>query len=822
MNKKEQILQLVAEYITEKHAAETWEPGKDWVQYSGPVFDDKEYVAAVETLLNEWLVLGTDAINFEHRFPPLLGKSHGVITNSGSSANLLMIAAMMAGKSWAKKYKVIVPVAGFPTTLNPILQLGLEPVFVDIELDTLNLNLDQVEKAAPTSHMLMFAHVLGNPPNMNRVMELVNKYHLTLLEDCCDALGSTYNEKPLGSFGRFASCSFYPAHHITIGEGGFVACNNKGDEKVVRSLREWGRGCFIKGTLINTNEKPKTIENIRLGDIVISHNGLQKKVTRLFQKYYEGGHYTFTARLRNKISSTDYHPHLIMDKRGSIEWKRANEIAIGDCFLEKIPQEDTKEKWFEWKYKTLYQTKTEKLIAEPDLMRLIGYWLAEGCANRGLKGKWKYRKGNVYYAYTISFHFNKNETDYINDVKSLMKKYFRVSGFPGHKTFKGNATSICFKSRKAYEFFIQHFGKLSYQKCLPETMVNWSNILTSQLINGFWRGDGSYCDTNKNFIIDSTSQILTEQLRRMLLKQKILCSSFPTEKEKRQNNQILNGKLINAKHTIYHLAMYGENATLFSTNICGIPFMSRSSKQVAFIREDIGFACYPIRKIENSRINEMVYNLEVEDDHSYHASGIATHNCYCVGKKANLLKNGTCGCRYNKWLPSLPEEIFDHKYVYDNIGYNLKPIELQCSMGLAQLDKLPHIIRRRKENYMRLWSIFLRYEEFFVLPRKTPNSSPAWFAFPLTIRDGVKFKRSDFCQYLEDNKIQTRNYFGGNLLLQPAYRHLDVEQNAHVKYPVATKVTTDTFFLGTSPVITFQQLAYVEEKVNTFMKSVAM
>lgn len=452
MNKKEQILKLVSEYIQEKHTNKTWTPKEDWVQYAGPFFDEKEYVSAVNALLNEWLVLGQDAITFENKFPQLFGKQYGIVTNSGSSSNLLMMLAMTSRKLWnfPKGTKVIIPVAGFPTTLNPTLQVGFEPIFVDIELDTLNLNLDQVEQAAVNgAKILTFAHVLGNPPNMDKVMEIVNKYNLILLEDCCDALSSTYKEKPLGSFGELASCSFYPAHHITMGEGGFVVCNTKEQEKVLKSFREWGRGC------------------------------------------------------------------------------------------------------------------------------------------------------------------------------------------------------------------------------------------------------------------------------------------------------------------------------------------------------------------------------------------------YCVGKKANLLKNGSCGCRFKKWLPSLPDETFDHKYVYEEIGYNLKPIELQCSMGLVQLDKLPEINKRRKENYIQLFDIFFPYEEYFHLPRKTGNSDPSWFAFPLTVRDGAPFKRFTFTSYLESNKIQTRNYFGGNLLLQPAYQNInwtDYNGITHIdsgmsddrknKFPNATKSTTDTFFLGTSPVITKEQICYIKEVVCEFFKTV--
>jgi CDP-6-deoxy-D-xylo-4-hexulose-3-dehydrase len=192
--------------------------------------------------------------------------------------------------------------------------------------------------------------------------------------------------------------------------------------------------------------------------------------------------------------------------------------------------------------------------------------------------------------------------------------------------------------------------------------------------------------------------------------------------------------------------------------------------------------------------------------------------CYCVGLKANLLKNGSCGCRFSNWVPAIPEEIFDHKYVYEEIGYNLKPIELQCSMGLMQLDKLPEIHRRRRENHARLLEIFGKYEEFFHLPRATEKSNPSWFAFPVTLRDGVKFKRIDICGFLEDNKIQTRNYFGGNLLLQPAYIDLAKECDPR-SFKVATKVTTDTFFLGTSPVISSQQLDYVQSQVDKFMST---
>jgi CDP-6-deoxy-D-xylo-4-hexulose-3-dehydrase len=412
-----------------------WVPGVDWVQYAGSLFDENEFIAGIETFLDGWLALGENGIRFENKFSPKLGKEFGALTNSGSSANLLMVSSLSSRKLFnlPKGSKIITPVAGFPTTINPILQNGYEPVFIDIELDTLNLNIEQLEAAAKAgASALIFAHVLANPPNMDDVMAIVNKYGLILLEDCCDALGSYYDGKRLGSFGELASCSFYPAHHMTMGEGGFVACKTKEQEVIVKSLREWGRGC------------------------------------------------------------------------------------------------------------------------------------------------------------------------------------------------------------------------------------------------------------------------------------------------------------------------------------------------------------------------------------------------YCSGKASSCLKNGMCKKRFSNWLPLLPNEVMDHKYVYEEIGYNLKPLDMQASIGLVQLNKLDSLIEKRKYNFSRLVKIFEPYSHVFHLPKATEKADPAWFAFPLTVKDTAKFTRTQFTMFMEDHKIQTRNYFGGNILLQPAYEHL-IKTDPITTYPNATAATKNTFFLGTSPVITDQHLDYIQQTVDAFL-----
>ena len=179
------------------------------------------------------------------------------------------------------------------------------------------------------------------------------------------------------------------------------------------------------------------------------------------------------------------------------------------------------------------------------------------------------------------------------------------------------------------------------------------------------------------------------------------------------------------------------------------------------------------------------------------------------------MKNGSCGKRFCNWLPEMPEEIFDHKYVYEEIGYNLKPIELQASMGLVQLNKLNEITELRKRNHITLKAIFKPYEEYFLLPEATSGADVNWFAFAVTVKDNPLFNRTKFVNFLEDHKIQTRPYFAGCILLQPAYSGF-YDGDIRKRFPNAVKSTTNTFFLGTSPVITQKQLSYINDVVDKF------
>ena len=254
---RQQIATLVQQYADIAYAPKPFVPGVSPVPVSGKVIGALELQLMVDASLDGWLTTGRFNAMFEERLAQYLGVKHLITVNSGSSANLVAFSTLTSPRLGARAIQpgdeVIGVAAGFPTTVNPILQFGAVPVFVDVDLATHNIAADLIEPAiTPKTKAIMLAHSLGNPFNLEVVTALCKKYKLWLVEDCCDALGATYNGQMVGTFGDIATLSFYPAHHITMGEGGAVFTNNTELKQIAESFRDWGRDCYCPPGKDNT------------------------------------------------------------------------------------------------------------------------------------------------------------------------------------------------------------------------------------------------------------------------------------------------------------------------------------------------------------------------------------------------------------------------------------------------------------------------------------------------------------------------------------------------------------------------------------------
>ncbi len=286
---RDRIRGLVGEYYREAFPAKEFVPGVSLVPISGRVFGESELELLVESALDFWLTTGRFAEEFEREFAKFVGVRSAILVNSGSSANLVALSALTSERLGDRRLKpgdeVITLAAGFPTTVNPIVQCGLVPVFVDVQIPTYNIDPQYLESArTERTRAIMIAHTLGNPFDLDAVTAFAKKYDLWLVEDCCDALGSTYRGTNVGTFGDMASVSFYPAHHITMGEGGCVMTEKPLLKTLAESFRDWGRDCWCNPGCENTCGKRF---DWQLGELphgydhkyIYSHIGYNLKVT---------------------------------------------------------------------------------------------------------------------------------------------------------------------------------------------------------------------------------------------------------------------------------------------------------------------------------------------------------------------------------------------------------------------------------------------------------------------------------------------------------------------------------------------------------------
>jgi CDP-6-deoxy-D-xylo-4-hexulose-3-dehydrase len=266
-------------------------PGESPVLYAGRVFDAEEIVSLTDASLDFWLTAGRFTQDFEHKFRRVFGLRHALLVNSGSSANLLALSALtspeLGDRALRPGDEVITAAAGFPTTVTPMVHNRLVPVFLDITMPTYNVDVSRLEEAlSPRTRAVMIAHTLGNPWDIDAVMAFAREHDLWVIEDCCDAVGSLYGGKPAGSYGHLATTSFFPAHHITMGEGGAVLTNTGRLKVLVESFRDWGRACWCEPGKENTCGKRF---GWQLGDLpfgydhkyIYTHLGYNLKATEM-------------------------------------------------------------------------------------------------------------------------------------------------------------------------------------------------------------------------------------------------------------------------------------------------------------------------------------------------------------------------------------------------------------------------------------------------------------------------------------------------------------------------------------------------------------
>lgn len=339
---RKEILLKTTEYYKAKFAESEFVPGISRVNYAGRVFDQSELINAVEASLDFWLTEGRFSELFAEKIAEFLGIEHVLLTNSGSSANLLALSALTSEKLGERRLfpgtEVISVAAGFPATISPIIQIGCIPVFVDVKMPTYNIDIEMLRRAITSKTRCIFiAHTLGNPFDISAVMQIADEHHLWIIEDNCDAFGSEYKRKKTGSFGHLSTISFYPAHHITTGEGGAICTNDMQLAGIVRSFRDWGRDCYCAGGENNTCGKRFTQQ---FGNLPL---GFDHKYV-----YSEIGYNLKMTDIQAAIGSAqiDKLPQFCKKRKENFgEWKRIFS-KYSEYFILPEPTEDSDPAWF--------------------------------------------------------------------------------------------------------------------------------------------------------------------------------------------------------------------------------------------------------------------------------------------------------------------------------------------------------------------------------------------------------------------------------------------------------------------------------------------
>lgn len=762
--------------------------GDRYLPVSGKVVGKPEKDMLREAVEEGWFTEGHFTTEFERRLAEWVGARSASFCNSGSSANLLAVLTLKEMFAKGDRTEVVTPACGFPTTLNPILQAGLKPVFVDVTFGTYVPDIEEVlEAITPRTAFVVLPHTLGNPSPVHQVAKACANWEIGLLEDNSDSLGSLLDGKKTGTFGELATQSFYPAHHITSLDASepVLLRSPKGEVAWMQIGPFVDAGQYEGWQCVSFDGDGSLAWRPVTGLVRHKCNESLLRIT------LEGGRATVVSASHSLFALKD-------DIAATV---RASDIRLGQYILAPrvLPSAPkTKSVPYTAYTKGSWKPREERLLLAREVAELLGWFVAEGSLFRSSRGN-----------HNITFTLGATETRIAARLCDIIANVFGAKA----RIYKRgqSALSVMASNKALFCFLLENCGTGAANKRVPPFVFDASDAFRSAFLKAYYEGDGHH--RNQKGEHDQWEAKTVSRELALGIHSLLLIAAFSPRMSIAKAGLRDFGDYVSRCLPTYSVS-YGTtgNGRANALSFRGGHGPTKSPRRFGDL------VLLKVTKIEQvPSTTPYVYDLAVEGYENFVAGmGMVVHNtgeggaviinraalkrvvesyrdwgrdCWCEPGKDN-----TCGRRFDWNFEGLPCG-YDHKYVYSRIGYNLKATDLQAALGLAQMDRLDGFVEARRANFYTLKAMLAGLEEHYILPQPAPLSQPSWFGFPITLRRGGHEERHALVRALEERGIGTRPLFGGNLLRQPAYAELFEHQ--HV--PNTDIIAERTFWVGVWP-----------------------
>jgi len=801
------------------------EQKRKYIQNSGMVLTDKDKITMIDAIMSGEVCGGKYVKMTEDKLSNYLGLKYISLCNSGSSANLLAFMAFtspLMHEKWRlnKGDKVITVACGFPTTISPIIQSGCIPIFCDVD-SKLGINIEQLKRACDINDNvkgIFLAHTLGIPFNVNEVLSVCEKYDLFLIEDCCDALGAKYMREKVGTFGQVSTYSFYPAHHVTsLPYDEYIYIRNKNELKIVKI------GDYVEYNSLYENSEA----------IVFNSDGKlsYQPITGVIKHECKEKLYKITVQTGRNVTVTSSH-NLYYLENDEIKGKETSNFKKGDYILlpKNIPLLPEKK---DIDIKLYKKGNWESYIKNIDITKefswFLGLFVAEGSFNKNKKS------GN----YNIILSLHKKESDWLNKINNAIKDFgdFKFSIFNKKET--ENGINMVASNKALYEFLLKYCGRGAINKKVPSFIFNSTKEIKKEFLNGYYCGDGTIHKLN-NFICKDTiykeAKTISKELATGIFYLLLSLGIQPLWNEESEIKKVFNKGtkkeyISNCKKN-YKIS-YSNKSILDSKGFRGNHTLKRLYGDMTQAK---------ITKIEEiDCINGFVYDISVAGYENFMTgSGMSVHNSgeggaiatddplinkivqslRDWGKECNCSpgQDNQCGYRFDHtYEPGLDGQLpvgFDHKFVYNHFGYNLKMTNPSAALLYSQLDKLDAYIDIRKRNFSLLQEVLEEYSLFFFSNHDDKANyystyDPSYFGYPLLLPDTVD--RQKVIKELDSKGIGTRLLFAGNILAQPCSNQ--IKDCIYYDLDMTNKIMTNMLWIGLWHGLTEEDINYEAKTV---------